>query len=54
MNELKLAIGRKGPSQGYITILGNSSQGDYAAFQPGQGNSMGGAPTLPTCSAAAT
>ena len=41
MNELKLAIGRKGPSQGYTTILGNSSQGDYAAFQPGPGNSMG-------------
>ena len=41
MNELKLAIGRKGPNQGYTTILGNSSQGDYAAFQPGPGNSMG-------------
>jgi len=41
MNELKLAIGRKGPSQGYTTILGNSSQGDYASFQPGPGNSMG-------------
>jgi predicted dehydrogenase len=41
MNELKLAIGRKGPHQGYTTILGNSSQGDYAAFQPGPGNSMG-------------
>ncbi len=41
MNELKLALGRTGPSQGYTTILGNSSQGDYAAFQPGPGNSMG-------------
>ncbi len=41
MNELKLAIGRTGPSQGYTTILGNASQGDYAAFQPGPGNSLG-------------
>ena len=41
MNELKLALGRTGPSQGYTTILGNASQGDYAAFQPGPGNSMG-------------
>ena len=41
MNELQLAIGRTGPNQGYTTILGNSSQGDYAAFQPGPGNSMG-------------
>ena len=38
MNELQLAIGRTGPNQGYTTILGNSSQGDYAAFQPGPGN----------------
>jgi predicted dehydrogenase len=41
MNELQLALGRTGPNQGYTTILGNSSQGDYAAFQPGPGNSMG-------------
>jgi len=41
MNELKLALGRTGPSQGYTTILGNASQGDYAAFQPGPGNSLG-------------
>jgi predicted dehydrogenase len=41
MNELHLAIGRTGPNQGYTTILGNSAQGDYAAFQPGPGNSMG-------------
>jgi predicted dehydrogenase len=41
LNELKLALGRTGPSQGYTTILGNASQGDYAAFQPGPGNSMG-------------
>jgi predicted dehydrogenase len=41
MNELHLAIGRTGPNQGYTTILGNSGQGDYAAFQPGPGNSMG-------------
>ena len=41
MNELHLAIGRTGPNQGYTTILGNASQGDYAAFQPGPGNSMG-------------
>lgn len=41
MNELHLAIGRSGGQQGYTTILGNSSQGDYAAFQPGPGNAMG-------------
>jgi predicted dehydrogenase len=41
MNELKLALGRTGPNQGYTTILGNAAQGDYAAFQPGPGNSMG-------------
>ncbi len=41
MNELKVAIGRTGPSQGYTTIFGNASQGDYAAFQPGPGNSLG-------------
>jgi len=41
LNELKLALNRTGPSQGYTTILGNASQGDYAAFQPGPGNSMG-------------
>jgi predicted dehydrogenase len=41
MNELQLAIGRTGPNQGYTTILGNASQGDYSAFQPGPGNAMG-------------
>ena len=41
MNELRLSLGRSGPNQGYTTILGNSAQGDYAAFQPGPGNSMG-------------
>ena len=41
MNELRLAIGRTGPNQGYTTILGNQSQGDYAHFQPGPGNAMG-------------
>lgn len=41
MNELHLAIGRSGGQQGYTTILGNSSQGDYGAFQPGPGNAMG-------------
>jgi len=41
MNELQLAIGRTGPNQGYTTILGNQSQGDYAHFQPGPGNAMG-------------
>ena len=41
MNELQLSIGRTGPNQGYTTILGNQSQGDYAHFQPGPGNAMG-------------
>ena len=42
MNELQAGDRPQGPArQGYTTILGNSSQGDYAAFQPGPGNSMG-------------
>jgi predicted dehydrogenase len=41
MNELKLSLGRGSANAGYTTILGNASQGDYAAFQPGPGNSMG-------------
>jgi predicted dehydrogenase len=41
MNELRLAVGRIGPNQGYTTVLGNQSQGDYAHFQPGPGNAMG-------------
>ncbi len=41
MNEMQLAIGRSGPNQGYTTVLGNRTQGDYAYFQPGPGNAMG-------------
>ncbi|MFE4967712.1 Gfo/Idh/MocA family protein [Streptomyces sp. NPDC056660] len=41
MNELRVALDRSGPHQGYTTVLGNSHMGDYAGFQPGPGNSMG-------------
>ncbi|MFI6252162.1 Gfo/Idh/MocA family protein [Streptomyces sp. NPDC051016] len=41
MNELRVALGRGGPHQGYTTVLGNGHMGDYASFQPGPGNSMG-------------
>ncbi|MGW4911000.1 Gfo/Idh/MocA family protein [Streptomyces sp. NPDC004270] len=41
MNELRVALDRSGPHQGYTTVLGNSHMGDYASFQPGPGNSMG-------------
>ncbi|MGW1777952.1 Gfo/Idh/MocA family protein [Streptomyces sp. NPDC002143] len=41
MNELRVALGRSGPHQGYTTVLGNGHMGDYASFQPGPGNSMG-------------
>ncbi|MFD4509447.1 Gfo/Idh/MocA family protein [Streptomyces sp. NPDC058457] len=41
MNELRVALDRSGPHQGYTTLLGNGRMGDYASFQPGPGNSMG-------------
>jgi len=41
MNEFQLCLTRKGPNQGYTTVLGNPAMGDYAAFQPGPGNAMG-------------
>jgi predicted dehydrogenase len=41
MNELRVALDRSGPHQGYTTVLGNGQMGDYAHFQPGPGNSMG-------------
>ncbi|MGW2291196.1 Gfo/Idh/MocA family protein [Streptomyces phaeochromogenes] len=41
MNELRVALDRSGPNQGYTTVLGNGHMGDYASFQPGPGNSMG-------------
>ncbi|MFI6579217.1 Gfo/Idh/MocA family protein [Nocardiopsis sp. NPDC050513] len=41
MNELRVALGRGGPHQGYTTVLANGRMGDYARFQPGPGNSMG-------------
>src|SRR3954454_10832399 len=41
MNELQLALGRRGPHAGYTTVLGNPHLGDYGRFQPGPGNSMG-------------
>jgi predicted dehydrogenase len=41
MNELRVCIRRGGPHYGYTTVLGNAAFGDYAAFQPGPGVSMG-------------
>jgi predicted dehydrogenase len=41
MNELRVCLGRGGPHAGYTTVLANQHFGDYAAFQPGPGNSMG-------------
>jgi predicted dehydrogenase len=41
MNELRVALGRRGPNVGYTTVLANSHFGDYGYFQPGPGNSMG-------------
>lgn len=41
MNEFQLCLTRRGGQQGYTTVLGNGSMGDYAKFQPGPGNAMG-------------
>jgi predicted dehydrogenase len=41
MNELEVAIGRKGEHVGYQRIMASPSFGDFGSFQPGAGTSMG-------------
>jgi predicted dehydrogenase len=41
LNELELAIGRKGAHVGYQRIMANNLMGDFGKFQPGSGTSMG-------------
>lgn len=41
LNELQVAIGRKGAHVGYQRIMANPEMGDFGRFQPGPGVSMG-------------
>lgn len=41
MNEVHVAIGRKGNHLGYQRIMAGPGFGDFSAFQPGAGTSMG-------------
>ena len=41
MNELQLAVGRKGPHVGYTTVYAGADFGDFSHFQPGAGTAMG-------------
>ena len=41
MNELEVAIGRKGEHVGYQRIMASPSFGEFGSFQPGAGTSMG-------------
>jgi len=41
MNEIEVAIGRKGEHVGYQRIMASPSFGDFGSFQPGAGTSMG-------------
>ncbi|MFM6971374.1 MAG: Gfo/Idh/MocA family oxidoreductase, partial [Rhodoluna sp.] len=41
MNELEIAMGRTGQHQGYQRVMATPSFGDFGAFQPGPGPSMG-------------
>ncbi|MEY4313007.1 MAG: hypothetical protein RLZZ319_516 [Actinomycetota bacterium] len=41
MNELQVAIGRKGDLIGYTRVMAGPSFGDFAHFQPGAGTGMG-------------
>lgn len=41
MNELEIAIGRKGEHVGYQRVMASPSFGDFGSFQPGAGTSMG-------------
>ena len=41
MNEIEIAIGRKGEHVGYQRVMASPTFGDFANFQPGAGTSMG-------------
>ena len=41
MNELQVAIGRKGPHLGYQRVMVAPGFGEFSAFQPGAGTGMG-------------
>jgi predicted dehydrogenase len=41
MNEIQVAIGRKGDLIGYTRVMSGPSFGDFAHFQPGAGTGMG-------------
>ena len=41
MNELQVAIGRHGAHLGYQRVMASPGFGDFSAFQPGAGTSMG-------------
>ncbi|MCX6485113.1 MAG: Gfo/Idh/MocA family oxidoreductase [Rhodoluna sp.] len=41
MNELEVAIGRKGDLVGYTRVMAGPDFGDFSHFQPGAGTSMG-------------
>ncbi|MCX6450872.1 MAG: Gfo/Idh/MocA family oxidoreductase [Actinobacteria bacterium] len=41
MNEIEIAIGRKGEHVGYQRVMASPSFGDFGSFQPGAGTSMG-------------
>lgn len=41
MNEIQIAIGRKGPNLGYQRVMAAPGMGDFSAYMPGAGTSMG-------------
>lgn len=41
MNEIDIAIGRKGDHLGYQRVMANPNMGDFGKFLPGAGSSMG-------------
>ena len=41
MNELEIALGRKGEHVGYQRVMAGPTFGDFGNFQPGPGTSMG-------------
>jgi predicted dehydrogenase len=41
MNELDIAVGRKGDLVGYTRVLASPGFGDFSHFQPGAGTGMG-------------
>jgi predicted dehydrogenase len=41
MNEIDIAIGRRGDHLGYQRVMANPNMGDFGKFLPGAGTSMG-------------